>query len=286
MSPKNENQLAEEARQICRKIGVGIAQDVCFGWAGAKGETLIEGPANLQSGRYLADFIGGFTYLGGGASIFRHVASIGRFCSIANNVVMGQVEHPTDYLSAHPLFEGEFDWPQLSEFRARNAPAIAKAAALAGTRVQGRADKIVVGNDVWIGEGAFIRRGVTIGDGAVIASRAVVVKDVPPYTIVGGIPAKPIKTRFPPDIIAELMRLQWWNYGLSALDDADFTDIEQAVRTIDRNIASGRAEPYSGRLVHIDAEEGVTLCRFDRLSGWLAPIAPEPAFSDSEAVLC
>lgn len=71
---------------------------------------------------------------------------------------------------------------------------------------------IVIGNDVWIGFEAIILSGVTIGDGAIIGTRAVVIKDVPPYTSVGGIPAKPIRKRFSDDVIPKLSKLQWWNW--------------------------------------------------------------------------
>ncbi len=71
---------------------------------------------------------------------------------------------------------------------------------------------IVVGNDVWIGYEAVVLSGVTIGDGAIIGTRAVVTKDVPPYTIVGGIPAKPIRKRFSDEVISKLLELQWWNW--------------------------------------------------------------------------
>lgn len=71
---------------------------------------------------------------------------------------------------------------------------------------------IVIGNDVWIGYEAVIFAGVTIGDGAVIGSRAVVTKDVPPYTIVGGVPARTIRRRFDEDIVEELLRIRWWDW--------------------------------------------------------------------------
>lgn len=72
---------------------------------------------------------------------------------------------------------------------------------------------IIIGNDVWIGYEAVILAGVTIGDGAIIGTRAVVTKDVPPYTIVGGVPAKPIKKRFSEEIISKLLDIQWWNWS-------------------------------------------------------------------------
>lgn len=71
---------------------------------------------------------------------------------------------------------------------------------------------ILVGNDVWIGFEAVILAGVSIGDGAIIGSRAVVTKDVPPYTIVGGVPAKPIRRRFDNEIISKLLALRWWDW--------------------------------------------------------------------------
>lgn len=71
---------------------------------------------------------------------------------------------------------------------------------------------IVVGNDVWIGYEAVILAGVTIGDGAIIGSRAVVTKDVPPYTIVGGLPAKPIRRRYDEETAARLEKLRWWDW--------------------------------------------------------------------------
>ena len=71
---------------------------------------------------------------------------------------------------------------------------------------------ILIGNDVWIGFEAVILSGVTIGDGAIIGTRAVVTKDIPPYTIVGGIPAKPIRKRFSDDVVSRLLKLQWWDW--------------------------------------------------------------------------
>ena len=71
---------------------------------------------------------------------------------------------------------------------------------------------IIIGNDVWIGFEAVIMQGVHIGDGAIIAARAVVTRDVPPYTIVGGVPAREIKKRFPAEVIRKLVEIQWWNW--------------------------------------------------------------------------
>lgn len=89
---------------------------------------------------------------------------------------------------------------------------------------------IVIGNDVWIGYEAVIMAGVTIGDGAIIGARAVVTKDVPPYTIVGGVPARDIRRRFSDDVIARLLELKWWDWPA-----------EQIQRNI-KNIQAGRLD--------------------------------------------
>lgn len=89
---------------------------------------------------------------------------------------------------------------------------------------------IVIGNDVWIGYEAVILAGVTIGDGAVIGARAVVTKDIPPYTIVGGVPAKPIRKRFSQETIDLLLKIKWWNWP------------EERIRQHITEIQSGRIE--------------------------------------------
>ena len=75
-----------------------------------------------------------------------------------------------------------------------------------------RKGDIIIGNDVWIGYEAVIMSGVTIGDGAIIGARSVVTKDIPPYTIVGGVPARQIRRRFSEETIAALLELKWWNW--------------------------------------------------------------------------
>ena len=95
---------------------------------------------------------------------------------------------------------------------------------------------IVIGNDVWIGYDAVIMAGVKIGDGAIIGTRAVVTKDVEPYSIVGGVPAKEIRKRFSPDVIEKLQSLQWWNWSrdkiqksLNAIQSGDIGALEKIV---------------------------------------------------------
>jgi virginiamycin A acetyltransferase len=124
---------------------------------------------------------------------------IGRFCSIACGArfLFNSANHAMASLSTYPF---PLFWEEWGLDRAEVASAW-----------DNKGD-IVVGNDVWIGYEAVILAGVTIGDGAVIGARAVVTKDVPPYTIVGGVPAKPIRRRFPEDTIRRLLALRWWDW--------------------------------------------------------------------------
>ena len=124
---------------------------------------------------------------------------IGKFCSIACGAkfLFNSANHTLSSLSTYPfpLFFEEWNLEKK-----------------AVTQAWDNKGDIIVGNDVWIGYEAVILAGVHIGDGAVIGTRAVVTKDVPPYTIVGGVPAKPIKKRFPEKTISMLLDMQWWNW--------------------------------------------------------------------------
>ena len=131
---------------------------------------------------------------------------IGKFCSIACGAkfIFNSANHTLSSLSTYPF-------PIFFEEWGLDVKNITKAWDNKGD--------IVIGNDVWIGYEAVIMAGVHIGDGAVIASRAVVTKDVPPYTIVGGTPAKEIRKRFDENTIAQLQKLQWWDWSIEKISE-------------------------------------------------------------------
>lgn len=126
------------------------------------------------------------------------LGEMGAFCSIAQNVTIPYGNHPLDTVSTHPFFYGT-----IFGLTDKNIP-LADVAPGNG--------KVVIGHDVWIGTGATILTGITIGTGAVIAAGAVVTKDVPPYAIVGGVPAKIIRYRFDEETIAQLLASKWWTW--------------------------------------------------------------------------
>ena len=131
---------------------------------------------------------------------------IGKFCSIAcgTKFLFNSANHRLGSLSTYtfPLFYDQ--WNQGMEV----------------TEAWDNKGDIVIGNDVWIGYEAVILSGVTIGDGAIIGTRAVVTKDVPPYTIVGGIPAKPIRRRFSDEDIKFLCEIKWWDWDVDKISSS------------------------------------------------------------------
>ena len=139
--------------------------------------------------------IGRYTYTGRNFTAWH--CTVGAFCSVSWNVSIGGANHDYTKKTTHAFLSSP-DFGMLPE---GHAPGPNRFEA-----------KCVIGNDVWITANACICRGVTVGDGAVIAAGAVVTKDVAPYTIVAGVPAKPIKKRFSEDIIAVLQKSKWWDY--------------------------------------------------------------------------
>ncbi|MDF2815771.1 MAG: acetyltransferase [Paenibacillus sp.] len=132
-------------------------------------------------------------------------AEIGKFCSIASHVCINPGNHPmwrvTQHHATYRRASYQFDESDDTEFFEWR-----------------RSHKVSIGNDVWIGHGATIMPGVTIGTGAVVGSGAVVTKDVEPYMVVAGVPAKPIKERFTREVARQLMDIAWWDWSREMLN--------------------------------------------------------------------
>lgn len=136
-------------------------------------------------------YFGFATYINSG--FLRSYVEVGRYCSIGRNVSIGLGNHNHQGLTTSPYF--------VSEDSGSSSLPLAQA---------NPKRRVLIGNDVWIGDSVMITSGVKIGDGAVIAAGAVVSKDVPPYAIVGGVPAKLIRMRFDDDLLCRLLKIRWW----------------------------------------------------------------------------
>jgi phosphonate metabolism protein (transferase hexapeptide repeat family) len=141
--------------------------------------------------------VGDYSYLGSGCMVAD--AKIGKFCAIAAQVRVGAPNHPMERPSQHrftycPEYYDASATRDHEFFRDR------------------RDARVTIGNDVWIGHAVIVLPGVSVGDGAVLAAGAVVTKDVAPYTVVGGVPARQIRERFNRAIAAQLSRIAWWDW--------------------------------------------------------------------------
>ena len=184
-------------KSLCLKChGVRISPLAIF-----NPRTSFEGANNIHRGAVISNSDIGFgTYIGENSQLAN--CKIGRYCSIASDIKVISAVHPTqDFVSTSPMFFSTLkqtgqtycDTSKFNEFL------------LVDNRCA------IIGNDVWIGDGATIKGGVRIGDGAIVAMNACVTKDVPPYAIVGGVPAKIIRYRFSSNQIHDLLSIAWWN---------------------------------------------------------------------------
>jgi len=166
-----------------------------------------EGCVLNSTSRLSRSQLGRFTYIQHGSVVSD--SEVGRYCSIASNVTIGPGEHPTNCLSTHPEI-----WSSGSNLD----PAVAWH------------KRTSIGHDVWVGQNAVIRAGVQIGNGAIIGAGAVVVQNVRNFEVVGGVPAKRIRFRFPEPIVQRLEELRWWDFphalvkrAVRGLSDSDLT---------------------------------------------------------------
>jgi chloramphenicol O-acetyltransferase type B len=148
-------------------------------------------------------FVGKFTYIGGDSYI--SLVNIGRFCSIGPHLLCGLGEHPTNFVSTHPVFYSPLKQCGIT---------------FSSNTLISERKRVTIGHDVWIGARVYIRDGISIGNGAIIAAGSIVVKDVPDYAIVGGVPAKLIRYRFSEEHIKKLQEICWWDWSEATLRKA------------------------------------------------------------------
>lgn len=160
-------------------------------------------------------------------SVIRN-AKIGRFCAIGENVNVRLFQHPLNMVSISPCFYRKKH--TLKTFVDENY--------FDDLNCDENGYSVVIGNDVWIGQGVSIKSGVTIGDGAVIGAGSVVTKDVEPYAVVGGVPAKLIRYRFSEKQIQELMQIKWWEKDYKWFEENGnlFNDIDKFIESFGQEI--------------------------------------------------
>lgn len=200
---------------------------------------VLEAPSSLKWTQYEHSLeLGAFSYQVSG---YCFAARIGRYCSFGENTQIGRQNHPTHWVSTSPAFylhdelfrlNGGFEGSELYhsyKFKFNGAPT--------------RAKVTTIGNDVWIGHGAYIAAGVTIGDGAIVAAHAVVAKDVPPYAIVAGNPAVIKKMRLSTSLLTPILRSRWWQFAPWQLDHLDPSDPTSFCKGVHKMV--GKVPPFA-----------------------------------------
>ncbi len=186
----------------------------------------LEGHNNFYNSVLSLCTIGAFSY---SSSNLNYGVSIGRYCSLASNIKIMGAHHFPEWISTSPHFYSE-DYHDTDP-------------ALVTHNYRSRRN-VTIGNDVWIGADVVLKNNITIGDGAIIASNSVITKNVEPYTIVGGNPAKLIRKRFEDTVIKELMRLKWWRFHNNDLKGLNFTDPSDFINNLEKRIYMEKLNEY------------------------------------------
>lgn len=179
----------------------------------------LEHPVHLspQSEVHNGAVIGRCSFLNVRSIVYSDVL-IGRYCSIGRNCELGVSAHPIDFISSHSFQYNASLFPGWEPYRN-----LVRSVEFSGD------GPTAIGNDVWIGAQSIVLAGVRIGDGAIVAANSVVTRDVEPYAIVGGSPAKLLRMRFSDEVIVELVKLKWWELALEQLSGVPFHDVKEAI---------------------------------------------------------
>ena len=186
----------------------------------------IEGDVNFWGRVDCLPSIGSFSY---SSSNFPYGVNIGRYSSLASNIKIMGAHHFPDWISTSPIFYH-------SDYHDLNPDSI--------SHKNRSSRRVNIGNDVWIGADVVLKPDITIGDGAIIASNSVVTKDVPPYMIVGGVPAKILRPRFDEKLIDKLLKVRWWRFHKDQLKGLTANYPLAFIAELNERIDLGKVKEY------------------------------------------
>lgn len=204
------------------------------------GSLVYERPAWVFDPRRIKNCtLGAFTLINGLVTSSLYRCRIGRYGQIGEGTILGPPEHPQDWFSSHPF---AFTQPRYmpNMYRLPEFVDLAPDDSAEHSFIDTVPKDTIIGHEAYIGAGSFVKRGVRIGDGAVVGACSVVTRDVAPYTIVAGVPARPIKLRFSENIVERMLALQWWRYDLAPhKQQVDFSRVERTLDYFEGRIADG-----------------------------------------------
>lgn len=227
-----------------------------------QGKTIVgslryERPAYVFDPRRIKDCtLGAFTLINGLATTSLYRCVIGRYGQIGEGVILGPPEHPQDWFSSHPFaFTRREELPsmyRLPDF-VRLAPDGTESAHYTSTV----SDRTEIGHEAYVGAGSFVRRGVRIGNGAVVGACSVVTRDVPDYAIAVGSPARVIRMRFAENIVERYLKLEWWRYDLAPFKhQVDFSKVEATLDFFEEKKALGQLVELRPDTYHLVRDDG------------------------------
>lgn len=242
--------------ELDNKNAITSLGNIQLGTCGMYDEIVIESPVVLGQCELDIGSIGAFTIINVGdvkapaINCRIEAQCIGRFCSISENVYIGAAGHSTSFLSTSTFFKfnGNSKKYFLPYVKSRNDE-WEQRMAIANLK-SWKKPLPIIGNDVWIGRGVTILNGCRVGNGSVIAAGSVVTKDVQPYSIVGGVPAKTIKKRFSQELCDRLNSLEWWRYSPEITFNLDLSDPGKCIDELERRLEN--AEEYKPQCIKFD----------------------------------
>jgi acetyltransferase-like isoleucine patch superfamily enzyme len=211
--------------------------------------SVLEFRSDLEIEAYSCFFEAGFSLISMGAfsyvrSVFPLTTKIGRYCAIAYNIDIMGPQHPTGRFTISPITyrNAIHHKAALEDFADERRLILARFN-------RHNLDPITIGNDVWLGSDLLLKPGIIIGDGAVVAAGSIVNKDVPPYAIVGGVPAKIIRYRFADNVIERLIALRWWDYNAIEFNVKSDASIDEFIDTVGKQISEGEISKFEPRVL-------------------------------------
>lgn len=230
-----------------RRVGVEVLKRGPVSTIMLPANTQLEAPSSLKWTEYEHSLrLGAFSYQVSG---YCFAGRIGRYCSFGEQVQIGRQNHPMTWISTSPAFYLADKLYDVGD--AFNGAEQFHSFSFDLNEPPTRVKITTIGNDVWIGHGAYIAAGVTIGDGAVVAAHAVVTKDVPPYAVVAGNPAIIKKFRISPMLISPMLRCKWWRFAPWQLTHLDITKPEKFISGIFEMIDD---EPFEPTVVDLSGD--------------------------------
>ncbi len=220
------------------------------------GSLTYERPAWIHGHRLKDCTAGAFTFFNaaGMTSAFR--VHFGRYAQIGESSIIGPPEHPMDWFSSHMFaFTRPHYMPGL--YQIPDFERLAPDADAGPSWVEAQPNDTYIGHEAYVGAGSFVKRGVTIGDGAAIGARSVVTRDIPPYAIAVGAPARVIRLRFADNIVERFLKLQWWRYDLAPFKrQVDYSNAEATLDFCEQKLADGELQALVPETYRVGAKAG------------------------------